>query len=63
MATYIYDAIGNVLQVLRANGVQSIFGYDDLHRLTAFQHKKGAEVLSRFNYALNANGKRNTLQD
>ena len=63
LANYTYDAVGNISQVTRANGIKSTFGYDDLHRLTAIQHKKGTEVLSQFNYALSADGKRNTLQE
>jgi RHS repeat-associated protein len=63
LASYSYDAIGNVFQVTRANGVMSTFGYDDLHRLTSIQHKQGATTLSQFNYTLSADGKRNTLQE
>jgi hypothetical protein len=40
-----------------ANGAISTFGYDDLHRLTGTQHKKGTEVLSQFNYTLSADGR------
>jgi RHS repeat-associated protein len=63
LANYTYDAIGNVSQVTRANGVTSTYGYDDLHRLTSIQHKQGGTVLSQFQYALSADGKRNTLQE
>jgi len=52
-----------LLYVVHVNGVKSIFGYDDLHRLTSIQHKQGATVLSQFQYALSADGKRNTLQE
>jgi len=63
LANYSYDAVGNVSQITRANGVISTFGYDDLHRLTSIQHKQGTTVLSQFQYALSADGRRNTLQE
>ena|GEM_PF-1142958 len=63
LATYSYNAVGNRTQTQRANGVMSTYGYDDLHRLTGIEHKKGTEVLSQFAYDLNNDGKRGTLTE
>jgi RHS repeat-associated protein len=58
LVTYTYDASGNREGKTLENGTNTAYTYDDAGRLANLDHKKGAVSLQRFDYTINAVGKR-----
>jgi RHS repeat-associated protein len=59
--TYAYDQVGNLIQTAYPNGTSTEYGYDDLNRLLTVEHRRGATVLDRFEYSLDAAGSRSRV--
>ena len=53
------------MQVTHANGIVTVYNYDNRNRLTKIEHKNGATVVDGFTYALDSQGEitRVTYQD
>jgi RHS repeat-associated protein len=58
--TYAYDNAGNLQSYLYPNGMQSLYGYDALNRLTNLALSKGGTIAS-YGYTLGASGNRTAV--
>ena len=73
LATYSYDAVGNLGLIERGNTVRTRYAFDELNRLTDLVHERpgvGGSVsagttteLSRFHYTVREDGKRTGLNE
>jgi len=55
---YEYNAVGNRTAKNLENGIGALFTYDDAHRLTGIEHRKGLDLLAGFAYTLDSVGNR-----
>ena len=58
VAQYEYNPVGNVTAKTLENGMSALYSYDAAHRLTAIEHRKGADLLASFAYTLDSVGNR-----
>ena len=63
LATYGYDAVGNLSSLVRGNTVATNYTYDELNRLQLMVNTRGASELSRFAYTVRSDGKRTGLNE
>ena len=70
--TYGYDEVGNKQSMVRPNGTATVYNYDDLNRLKGMATRKGtlaqavagtAPLVSRFDYHVRADGRRDQLTE
>ncbi|KUG21933.1 hypothetical protein ASZ90_008299 [hydrocarbon metagenome] len=61
-ATYAdYDAAGRLPGFTNFNGTATTYGYDNASRLTSINNQAGANVISSYTFALDANGNRTNI--
>jgi YD repeat-containing protein len=62
---YTFDANGNRIKTLNANGTETNYRYDALNRLTAVEHKQTASgtVIRGYAYTLKPNGQRAQVRE
>jgi len=56
--SYNYNAVGNRLNEVKANGIITGYAYDERNRLTAIAHAKAGQVIASYAYQLDAAGQR-----
>ena len=61
---YTYDSRGNKSSVIYPNGVITVYGYDNLNRLTYVEHRTlTGTILGPYTYTLNAKGQRTRVEE
>src|SRR5262249_45989072 len=55
---YTYDGVHNVLSTTAANGVQSVYTYNSVDRMTQLTHSKSATTLASYTHTLDPTGRR-----